>query len=134
MSLLFVTRRNTAPHRPIAHSFSPDYDAAVERDWYRRVMLKLADARESRPDEFLQVVDSELDGVILQMDELRRTGGMSGFSQKRALNMLNELRGRLERARNSHEVNTAFLELDEVRDLVDEAAQAIADRDDPGRK
>jgi hypothetical protein len=102
----------------------------VERDWYRRVMLKLADAKESRPGEYLSMVDSELDELIMRMDDLRRAGAMSGFSEKRGINILNELRGRLEKARNAHEVNSAFLELDAVKDLVDEAAEAIADRDD----
>ena len=107
--------------------------AGVERDWYRRAMLKLADARESRPDEYLSLVDSELDELILRMDDLRKSGGMSGFSQKRGIDMLNDLRGRLENARNPHEVSSAFLDLDSLRDLVDEAAQVLADRDDPGR-
>ena len=107
--------------------------AGVERDWYRRAMLKLADVRESRPEEFLSEVDSELDELILRIDDLRKSGGMSGFSQKRAINILNDLRGRLENARNAHEVNCAFLELDAVKDLVDEAAQVLADRENPGQ-
>jgi hypothetical protein len=101
----------------------------VERDWYRGVMLKLADAIESRPGEFLQLVDSELDAVILRLEDLRKAGGMSGFSVKKGLNVLNELRNRLEVAQNAQDVRAAFVELDSVRDMVDEAVQTISDRD-----
>lgn len=102
----------------------------MERDWYQRVMLKLADARETRPEEFLAMVDSELDEVIMRLEDLRVGGGMSSFGIRRGLNILNELRGRLESARNGQEVRAAFLALDEVRDLVADALQVIDDRDE----
>ena len=128
--LLFGQHVNTAAPGTIANHIASVYSGLVERDWYRRVMLKLADARETRSgSEYLSEVDSELDAVIMKMEELRRTGGMSGFSVKRGLAMLNDLRGRLENARNPHEVTSAFLELDSVRDLVDEALQSVSDRD-----
>lgn len=101
----------------------------MERDWYRGVMLKLADAIESQPGEFLSVMDSELDEVILRLEDLRKLGGMSGFGLKRGLDVLNDLRGRLEVARNAQEVRAAFLDLDALRDLVNEAAQTIADQE-----
>lgn len=104
----------------------------MERDWYRGVMLKLAEAVDSRPDEYLARVDSELDEVILRLEDLRKSGAMSGFGVKRGLDVLNDLRGRLEIARNSQEVRAAFLDLDAIRDLVDEAVQTLADRDGAG--
>ena len=107
---------------------------AVERDWYRRVMMKLVDARESRPEDFLSVLDSELDEVIHRLEGLRTAGAMSGFGVKRGLNLLNDLRSRLEVAQNGQEVRQAFFDLDGVRDLVDEALQTIADRETPEKR
>lgn len=93
-------------------------------------MLDLADCRERMThSEYLTEVDSQLDAVIMKMEELRRAGGLSGFSVKRGLQMLNELRDRLEKAKNAHEVNAAFLDLDAVKDLVDEALETIAERE-----
>ena len=121
---------NTAALRSIAQISSDVYDERVERDWYRRVMLKLADAREIRShSEFLSEVDSELDAVIMQLEQLRTAGGLSGFSVKRGLSMLNELRGLLEIAKTAHEVNVAFQKLDAVRDIVDDAIHTIAERE-----
>lgn len=102
----------------------------MERDWYRGLMLKLADARETRShSEYLSDIDSELDAVIMKLEEFRKSGGLSGYSVKRGLNLLNDLRDRLENAKTAHEVNAAFMENDSVRDLVDEALQTISDRD-----
>ena len=93
------------------------------------MMLKLADAREAgSQSEYINALDGELDAVNMKLEELRRSGSMTGFSVKRALNMLNELRGRLEEAKNPHEVNAAFLDLGSVRELIEEALQTLADR------
>jgi hypothetical protein len=102
----------------------------MERDWYRGVMLKLVDARETRPDEYISILDSELDEVIMRLETLRREGGMSNFGVKKGLNLLNDLRSRLENARNGQEVRAAFLELDEVKELVEEALETLAGRDE----
>lgn len=93
-------------------------------------MLKIADARETRShSEYLSEVDHELDSVIMKLEGYRKTGGLSNYSVKKGLNLLNDLRSRLENARNAHEVNAAFMENDGVRDLVEEALQTISDRD-----
>lgn len=97
----------------------------MERDWYRRVMLKLVDVREYRGEDYLRAVDSELDELVLRLDELRRAGGMTGLSVRRGLNMLSELRSRLEVAVNSQEVRQAFTEFDAVKGLIEEAEQVL---------
>lgn len=92
-------------------------------------MLKLADVRETRSNsEFLMEIDGELDAVIMKLEELRKSGGLSGYSVKRGMNLLNDLRGKLENARNPHDVNAAFMETDALRDLVDEALQTLSER------
>lgn len=92
-------------------------------------MLKLADARETRSNsEFLMAIDGELDAVIMKLEELRKSGGLSGYSVKRGMNLINDLRGKLESARKPHDVNAAFLETDALRDLVDEALQTLGER------
>ena len=101
----------------------------MERDWYRRVMLKLAEARESPEGDFLQTLDSELDDLSMGLEDLRKQGGMTSYSVKRGLNLLNDLRGKLENAQNGQDVRQAFFEVDAVRDLIEEARQAVADRE-----
>jgi hypothetical protein len=86
-------------------------------------MVLLADARDSQPDGFLREVDEQLDGLAFRLDELRRAGALSGLGQRRGLNLIAELRSRLEAARNGQDVRQAFHDLDGVRGVVDEAEQ-----------
>lgn len=101
----------------------------MERDWYRRLMLKLAEVRDTgSASEFLTILDSELDDLGIQLDGYRRGGIFSGFTLKRGLNLLADLRGKLEICRNGSEVRHVFLEVDDLRNLVDESLEAAEER------
>jgi hypothetical protein len=102
----------------------------MERDWYRRVMLKLVDAKDTRADEYLQILDSELDEIVLRLDEVQRAGGFSAFTQRRAYNMLTEMRSRLEVVRNGHEVRQVFMEETALEQILEDAAATLQAKKD----
>jgi hypothetical protein len=102
----------------------------MERDWYRRVMMKLMDARETRADEYLQILDSELDEMVMRLDEVRREGAFTSLTQRRGLNLVTDLRSRLEMARNGHEVRQIFLDSTGLEELLEDAMVTLQAKKD----
>lgn len=104
----------------------------MERDWYRRLMMKLADAREVSPGEYVALLDSELDDLAMKLDGFRRRGSITSLTLKKGLNLLSELRSRLELAQSGPAVRHIFLESNQLQVLVDEVVEVSDDRGEIG--
>lgn len=99
----------------------------MERDWYTRSMMKLATAFDDRETPFLTNVDAVLDDISMGLGRHQQEGILSGLGVRRALNILSDLRGRLESARNAGDVRQAFHDCERLREIVDEAREAAAE-------
>lgn len=95
----------------------------MERDWYTRAMLVLATAFDQADEPFLGRVDSVLDDMTMGLGRFQKDGVLSGLSLRRTLNLVSDLRSRLEAARSAQDVRQAFHDCERLREIVDEARQ-----------